>query len=286
MNRFAMVGAFGRMGRAIIELSFKSSAAVWAAAVERPQHPQIGKNIAVDFAFGADSFSAEIAPKEIKLISFADANIAEALAEVDAFIDFSSPQSSLQMLETASRLNKAAVIGTTGWSEQQKEQVQAYAQKIPLVLSANMSVGVNALFALTRMAAKMLVNKGYDPEILEIHHNQKKDAPSGTAKTLESIVLQEADWPKQKVLYGREGLIGKRDSQELGVMSLRGGDVTGEHTVYFFGEGERLELKHLATSREIFAKGALLALDFVCKKRQSSVNGLFSMQDILEDLLA
>lgn len=268
MPSFAMIGALGRMGRAIIETAEKNKSARLVAAVEYDKHPLL--NTDVSSALGIED-------RELLLSSLNSSVGKEALVQADGVIDFSSPVSTLQMLEVAQELNKPAVIGTTGWNDEQHKKVFAYAETIPVVFSSNMSVGVNTLFALTRMAARILTSKGYEPEIMEIHHNQKKDAPSGTARTLEEIVLQESEIKKENCVYGREGMVGARPKNELGVMSLRGGDVTGEHTVYFFGEGERVELKHLATSREIFAKGALLALDYVRKQKA----GLYSMADVI-----
>lgn len=267
-----MLGALGRMGKTIAALSQEKQTGRLAIAIERDGHPQLQKNIAHELGL----------EHEVYLTSLDQEDFMTNMKDVDGIIDFSSPLASLAMLEKASQLNKAVVVGTTGWNDQQKKQVEGFAKKIPILLSSNMSIGVNALFALTQVAAKILLEKGYNPEIMEIHHNQKKDAPSGTAKTLEAIILEQANWSSQKSIYGRQGMIGERPSEELGVMSLRGGDVTGEHTVYFFGEGERLELKHLASSRDIFAQGALLAFDFICKQKK----GLYSMQDVMKKELA
>lgn len=272
IKKFAMLGALGRMGKTIALLSQKNQTARLMLAIERDGHPQLQKNIAHELGL----------EHEVVLTSINQNDFMMSLKEVDAIVDFSSPTASLEILEKASRANKPIVIGTTGWSEQQKNQVKSYAKSIPVLLSSNMSIGVNALFALTQAAAKILLKKGYNPEITEIHHNKKKDAPSGTAKTLEAILLEAAGWSSQNSIYGRQGMLGERPFDELGVMSLRGGDVTGEHTVYFFGEGERVELKHLATSRDIFAQGALLALDFICKQEA----GLYSMQDVMKKELS
>ena len=178
---------------------------------------------------------------------------------------------------SCSSWKKPLVIGTTtGHSEEQRAEIEECAKSVAVVLSSNFSVGVNALFWLTRRAARLL-GPDFDLEITEMHHRMKKDAPSGTAKTLAEILKSERDVSEMQ--HGRKGMIGERRKGELGIHSIRGGDVVGDHTVIFAGDGERLELTHRATSRGTFAKGALRAAHWVAKNRPP---GLYSMDDVLE----
>ena len=170
--------------------------------------------------------------------------------------------------------NKPIVIGTTGFDQHRLDQIKELSKSIPIVFSPNMSLGVNVLFKLLEIATKALKDKGYDIEISEIHHRFKKDAPSGTALRLLEIVKKEI--PNLKETFGREGLAPRQDN-EVGVFAIRGGDVVGEHTVYMFGMGERLELTHRATDRRIFAKGSLEAAKWVYRKPA----GFYSMFDVL-----
>jgi 4-hydroxy-tetrahydrodipicolinate reductase len=195
----------------------------------------------------------------------------------DVVIDFSSPNAADTLCAVCREAGKAAVIGTTGHSKEQRASIEELAVSVPVVLSPNFSVGVNALFWLTQKAAEML-GDDFDLEVTEMHHRLKKDAPSGTAKKLAEILCESRglDYGKN-VRHGREGLVGERPAKEIGVHSIRGGDVVGDHTVTFAGAGERLELSHKAASRETFAAGALRAARWVVGKRA----GLYSMQDVL-----
>src|SRR5438067_6092177 len=176
--------------------------------------------------------------------------------------------------DAAMKSSIALVIGTTGHSAKEKQAIETAARKIPVVFASKFSVGVNALFAMTERAAKVL-GDDFDLEIVETHHRMKKDAPSGTAKTLAEI-LQRARNAK-KLRHGREGMIGERERSEIGIHSVRGGDVVGDHTVIFAGQGERVELTHRASSRETFARGALRAARWVIGKPA----GLYDMRDVL-----
>ena len=169
------------------------------------------------------------------------------------------------------------VIGTTGHTDEGKTQISKLKSQIPIVLSANFSTGVNTLFWLTRKAAEIL-GTGFDLEIVEMHHRLKLDAPSGTAKTLAEILAQARKLQLEKALrHGRAGMVGERTPAEIGIHSMRGGDVVGDHTVIFAGQGERVELTHKASSRETFANGALRAAQWVVKQKP----GLYDMQDVL-----
>lgn len=195
----------------------------------------------------------------------------------DVFIDFSHPNASSELARACREAKKPAVIGTTGHSSEERASIEELALSVPVVLSPNFSVGVNALFWLTRKAAQML-GDDFDLEVTEIHHRLKKDAPSGTAKKLAEILcdVRSLDYAKN-VRHGREGLVGERPANEIGVHSVRGGDVVGDHTVTFAGAGERLELVHKAASRETFALGALRAARWIVGKPP----GLYSMEDVL-----
>lgn len=199
-----------------------------------------------------------------------------AVSHADVVIDFSHATAITDICPIVSSRKIALVVGTTGHSDEQRDAIERCAKSVPLVLSSNYSVGVNALFWLTRKAARLL-GPDFDLEIVEMHHRMKKDAPSGTAKTLAEILRTERNIAEMR--HGREGMTGERKKGELGIHSIRGGDAVGDHTVIFAGEGERLELSHRATSRATFAKGALRAAHWVAKGRPP---GLYSMEDVLE----
>jgi 4-hydroxy-tetrahydrodipicolinate reductase len=204
-------------------------------------------------------------------------DVAKQIGDCDVVIDFSHPSASPELARACGEAKKPAVIGTTGHSKEERAALEKLALSVPVVLSPNFSVGVNALFWLTRKAAQML-GEDFDLEIAEMHHRLKKDAPSGTAKKLAEILceVRELDYTKD-VRHGREGLIGERPAKEIGVHSIRGGDVVGDHTVTFAGAGERLELSHKAASRETFALGALRAARWIVGKPP----GLYGMEDVL-----
>ena len=195
-------------------------------------------------------------------------------ADADVTIDFSHADTTASICEVAIKSKTPLVIGTTGHSAKQRDDIVAASKQIPVVLASNFSVGVNTLFALTENAAKIL-GDDFDLEIVEAHHRMKKDAPSGTAKTLAEI-LQRARQTKT-LRHGREGIVGERGKSEIGIHSVRGGDVVGDHTVIFAGQGERLELTHRASSRETFARGAIRAARWVIGKSP----GLYDMRDVL-----
>ena len=235
-----------------------------AAAFDAPSAPATGRD-AGTLLRGGD-------------IGVTVATINEAdLSRAEGIIDFSAPGATMQLLPLAVELGKPLVVGTTGFSQEQRRRLEEAARFIPLLVSPNMSVGVNLLFRLTEMAARVL-GEGYDVEVFEAHHRFKKDAPSGTAKRLIEVVkgssghLAAAD-----ETYDRSGIIGERASGEIGVQVLRGGDIVGEHTVYFVGMGERIELTHRAQSRDNLARGAVLALEYIAGKKP----GLYSMFDVL-----
>ncbi|MEY2492401.1 MAG: 4-hydroxy-tetrahydrodipicolinate reductase [Verrucomicrobiota bacterium] len=234
--RAALIGAAGRMGQAI--------------------------------AAAADAESVRIVSKidQGDEIRFADAEI---------IVDFSEPGGTSALCDAAMKAKLPLVIGTTGHSAVQRNKIDATAKKLPIVLAANFSVGVNALFWLTEQAARIL-GQSFDLEIIEMHHRSKKDAPSGTAKTLADILQRTRH--TSRLRHGREGIVGERDPSEIGIHAVRGGDIVGEHTILFAGDGERLELTHRAASRETFARGALRAAHWIIGREP----GLYNMRDVLE----
>src|SRR5687767_7935917 len=203
-------------------------------------------------------------------------DIAAGIAKCDAVVDFSSHTATRGLLELAVKQHKPVVLGTTGHSATEKEQLLALAAKVPCVWAGNFSVGVNALFALTRRATAVL-GLDYDIEVTEMHHRFKKDAPSGTAARLLEIILEERKLDAAALRHGREGITGERTPTEVGVHSLRGGDVVGDHTVTFAALGERLELTHKVNDRGIFARGALRAAQWVVTQKP----GVYDMQHVL-----
>jgi 4-hydroxy-tetrahydrodipicolinate reductase len=251
------------MGTAIMRILVERGHAV-AAAFDAPSAPSAGKDVGT--LIGGD----------VTGVTVAAINEAE-MARVEAVIDFSAPSATMQLLPLVVALGKPLVVGTTGFSHEQRRRFDEAARSIPLIVSPNMSVGVNVLFRLTEMAARVL-GEDYDVEVFEAHHRFKKDAPSGTAKRLIEIVkgssghLASAD-----ETYDRSGIVGERASGEIGVQVLRGGDIVGEHTVYFVGMGERVELTHRAQSRDNLARGAVLALEYIAGKKP----GFYSMFDVL-----
>jgi len=199
-----------------------------------------------------------------------------AIRAVDTVVDFSSPEATRGLLEVAAENGKPIVIGTTGHTPGEKAELLRPAARVPCVWAGNFSVGVNLLFALTRRAARALGDE-YDTEVVEMHHRMKKDAPSGTAERLLEIILEERRLDRDALRHGRKGITGERARSEVGIHSLRGGDVIGDHTVVFAGPGERLELTHRASDRAVFAHGALRAALWVAAREP----GVYDMQDVL-----
>lgn len=204
-------------------------------------------------------------------------DIKTVIDQCDAVIDFSFHNATAEIATLCADRGKALIIGTTGHAEAERAVILKAAGKIPVVWASNYSTGVNALFWLTRKAAEIL-GPEFDLEVVEMHHRMKKDAPSGTAATLGEILLEARGLQaKQALRHGREGIVGERTKTEIGMHSLRGGDVVGDHTVIFANDGERLELTHKASSRDTFANGALRAAQWVVSQKP----GLYSMQDVL-----
>lgn len=205
-------------------------------------------------------------------------NPASVITTCEAVIDFSFHEVTPGIAELAAQHGLPLVIGTTGHTTEERGTIlNAVEGKIPVVWAGNYSVGVNTLNYLTRKAAQILGDK-YEPELMEMHHHHKKDAPSGTAERLIDIIKDAYDYSDDQVTHGREGLIGARPKKEIGVHAIRGGDIVGEHTVYFIGDGERIELTHKANDRKIFAQGAVRAAHWAVGKAP----GVYNMEDVLE----
>jgi 4-hydroxy-tetrahydrodipicolinate reductase len=199
------------------------------------------------------------------------------IGQADVVIDFSSHGATAGIAGICAEHGKAMVIGTTGHSNEDRSQITGYSSRVPMVMSSNFSTGVNTLFWLTRKAAEIL-GPAFDLEVVEMHHRMKRDAPSGTAKSLAEILAAVRSQQLEKTArYGRSGIVGERTATEIGIHSVRGGDVVGDHTVIFAGLGERVELTHKASSRETFANGALRAACWVVGKKPA----LYDMQDVL-----
>jgi 4-hydroxy-tetrahydrodipicolinate reductase len=217
--------------------------------------------------------------RELEIAGKVDAgdDLGAIIAKSDVVIDFSSHSATPGVVDLCAKNKKAVVIGTTGHSDSEKSQIANCKSQIPMVWSSNFSTGVNTLFWLTRKAAEIL-GPGFDLEVIEMHHRLKKDAPSGTAKSLAEILAAVRELQLEKAArHGRAGIVGERTAAEIGIHSVRGGDVVGDHTVIFANTGERVELTHKASSRDTFANGALRAALWVVKQKP----GLYDMQDVL-----
>ncbi len=259
-----VVGVEGKMGSTILSLLINSNEFEVVGATELSGSPAIGKDI------GALTASAEQGTKVKEKIE-------DAFKDADGIIDFSSPASTLQTAEYAAKNCKALVIGTTGFSDKQKKSLLKLAQNFPCVFSPNMSVGVNVMFEMSKKLTELRGND-FDIEILESHHRNKKDSPSGTALKIAEVVSQSLNKNLSDIaVYSRHGNIGKRKKGEIGIQTLRGGDVVGEHSLIFYGDGERIEFTHKASSRDTFARGAIRALKWVSDRPA----GLYSMKDVL-----
>ena len=264
MINITVVGAAGKMGSRIIALSKDYKDIKLAGAVERKEHKNIGQDIGDVIGIGKTG---------IKLVS----NVKDVEGKTNVCIDFSSPESTSQNLKALSGNPVPVVIGTTGVTKDITEEIKSYAQKAPCVFAPNMSVGVNLLLKVLTDVAKVL-GDDYDIEIIEAHHRLKKDAPSGTAMKMAQVIAEALGRNlEETAVYTRKGLIGERTKKEIGIQTIRAGDIVGEHTVLFGGLGERIEITHKASSRDTFARGALKAALWVHKQAP----GLYDMQDVL-----
>ncbi|HEX5036945.1 MAG TPA: 4-hydroxy-tetrahydrodipicolinate reductase [bacterium] len=262
--KVAVSGAVGRMGTRIIANILANPDFELVGALESPGDSALGKDAGLVAGAGESG---------VKITDSLDA----VMARADVLIDFTAPQTTIPHLEIVAKHGKAAVIGSTGHAAEEKDAIASLAKRLPFVMASNMSVGVNVLWKIVADAAKLL-GPGFDVEIVEAHHRLKKDAPSGTAMTTAEVLAKALgrDLAKDAV-YHREGMIGARKASEIGIQTIRGGDVVGDHTVFFLGGGERLEVTHRATSRDTFALGSLRAAQWIVGKP----NGLYSMADVL-----
>lgn len=263
--QLVVCGAAGRMGRTLISLAAPDLDLQVVGAIEMEGSPALGRD------------AGEVAgTRPLKVPITAD--YAAAAKPDTVTLDFTTAEATLEHVRIAVKNKAAIVVGSTGFDEAQSAELAKLAPQTRSVVAANMSVGVNVLLNLVRAAARAL-GESFDPEITEIHHRMKVDSPSGTALALAKAVAGELgrDLSKQGV-YGRQGIVGKRTHEEIGVLGVRGGDVIGDHTVYFLGTGERLELTHRSQSRDCLAAGALRAAKWLAAQTQP---GQYSMADVL-----
>ncbi len=263
MMRIAIAGATGRMGKMLIEAVLNSPDAQLVGALEHDACPQLGED--------AGAFLGKKTGVAIT------ADVTKALSAAEFLIDFTRPEGTMAHLAVALKTGSKMIIGTTGLSPEQIDSLKKASSDLAIVFAPNMSVGVNATFKLLEIAAKML-NEGYDIEIIEAHHRHKVDAPSGTALRMGEVI---ADALGEKLgdvaVYAREGHTGERKAGSIGFATIRGGDIVGDHTVLFAGEGERIEISHKSSSRQSYAQGSLRAARFL----QNQSSGLHDMQDVL-----
>lgn len=260
-----VAGAAGRMGKTIINLIFQCKDLDLVGAFEHPEHPSVGKDVGEVVGL----------PKTGIIV---ENSLEKVIEKGDVIIDFTFHKASLEHTRINAKYKKAMVIGTTGFKKEELEEIHELAKKnFPLVQAYNMSMGINLLYKLVEITAKTL-GEGYDIEIVEAHHRMKKDAPSGTALKLAEVIAKTLGRSEKDFRFCREGLIGERTFNEIGIQTIRGGDIVGEHTVLFAGIGERIELIHRASSRETFARGAIRAALWVVGKKP----GVYDMQDVLE----
>ena len=261
--KIAIAGSSGRMGRMLIEAVLASGDLRLHGALDLPSSPVLGQDAA---AFLGRQTGVPIT-----------ADLDAALAGADVLIDFTRPEGTMAHLQACERLGVKVVIGTTGFSEAQKAQIAAHAQRIALVMAPNMSVGVNVVLRLLDVAARAL-SQGYDIEVVEAHHRHKVDAPSGTALKMGEVLAAALGRDlKDCAVYAREGHTGERDPSTIGFATIRGGDIVGDHTVLFAGTGERIEITHRSNSRAGYAQGSLRAARFLTQR----ASGLHGMDDVL-----
>ncbi|MDR3330950.1 MAG: 4-hydroxy-tetrahydrodipicolinate reductase [Endomicrobium sp.] len=253
--KIIICGAAGKMGQAIITMAKSDDDVEILGTMECDGNKAVGSGDPI-------------------ILSISD--LEKFLFEADVIIDFTNPESSLENLEMAKKHNTPIVIGTTGFIESQKRKITEISRNVPVVFSPNMSIGINILFKLIEDITKIIPD--YDVEVVELHHNKKKDSPSGTAEKLAEVVaLSRGKNINDVVVYGRHFLNKTRKKDEIGVLSVRAGDIVGDHTVYFAGLGDRIELTHRAHSRSAFAAGAIRAAKWISNQKP----GLYDMSDVL-----
>ncbi len=265
MIRTVVTGVAGRMGSSIVKAVRDTDDMQLVGATERPGSGNIGLDVGLACRLGAMEIPVED-------------DLAKVLAKgADVVIDFSSPEASARHAQICAQQGTALVVGSTGFNAKAREEIAAAAKKAPILTAPNMSVGVNLMLRLVAEAAQVL-GPDFDVEIMEMHHRMKKDAPSGTALRLGEVVAAALKRdPATDLKLARTGEVGERSDTEIGIQALRGGDIVGEHTVYFIGPGERLEITHRAASRDQFAQGAVRAARFLVGKPA----GLYDMKSVL-----
>jgi len=264
MIKAVVTGAGGRMGGRIISLLSADGEIKLAGAVEQKGHVLVGKDVGESLGLGKTGIIIED-------------DAAACIDRGDVVIDFTHHEASMKNLEIAAEKKRAIIIGSTGFTADEIARIKNLAAKTRCVLSPNMSIGVNVMFKVLEYVAGILGNT-YDVEIVEAHHNLKKDAPSGTALKMAQIISDKLNRDLEKVgVYARKGIIGERTKTEIGIQTVRAGDIVGEHIVMFGGLGERLEFIHRAHSRDNFARGAILAAKWIVEQK----NGFYDMQDVL-----
>lgn len=264
MIKVVVAGAAGRMGCRLVALVRDSTALTLAGAIEGRGHHALGDDA------GETSGSGRAG------VSITD-DLAALMDRGEVLIDFSAPEATLEHFRIVARHRRAMVIGTTGLTPPQLEEIKVLARQVPCVLSPNMSVGVNLIYKVIGEMAKTL-GDDYDIEVIEAHHRLKKDAPSGTALKIAEVLARAVNRDLDQVgVYARKGMIGERKKQEIGIQTIRAGDIVGDHTILFGGMGERIEVTHRASSRDTFARGALRAARWVVRQPP----GLYDMMDVL-----
>ncbi len=264
MTRVAVVGAAGRMGKALVRAVTETDGLELTVATEHPESSLIGADAGELAGVG-------------RLGVAVSGDLADGVDDFDAVIDFSRPEATLKHLAICRANGKRLVIGTTGFSDEQKQQIAEAANDIAIVFAPNMSVGVNLCFKLLDIAARVM-GEDADIEIIEAHHRHKVDAPSGTALRMGEVVADALGRDLEKVaVYGRHGITGERQRETIGFETIRAGDVVGEHTVWFAAEGERVEIAVKSSSRMTYANGSARAVLWLRGKSQ----GLYDMQDVL-----
>jgi 4-hydroxy-tetrahydrodipicolinate reductase len=264
MIRIGVAGAAGKMGGRITALLKEHDTLQLTAAFERAGHKYIGRDVGQIVGIGETGV-------------FVSEGVSSIIDSVDLIIDFTAVESTKENLKTAAAKGKAMVIGTTGFSSEDMKEIAPHTKKIPCVMASNMSLGVNLLLKVLQDVAHAL-GDDYDIEIVEAHHRLKKDAPSGTALKMAQVIADAVNRDLGEVaVYARKGIIGQRTKKEIGIQTVRAGDIVGEHTVLFGGLGERIEITHKASSRDTFARGALRAALWLSGKPA----GLYDMQDVL-----
>ena len=259
----AVAGCTGRMGHMLIEAVLAADDCRLAGALDRPGSPAVGHDAT---AFLGQASGVLVA-----------SDLRAGLKDARYLIDFTRPEGTLAHLAVCRELGVKMIIGTTGFTDEQKAQIEAASKDIAIMMAPNMSVGVNVVLRLLDMAARAL-DQGYDIEIVEAHHRHKVDAPSGTALKMGEVVAAALGRDlKDCAVYGREGVTGERDPSTIGFATVRGGDVVGDHTVMFMGTGERIEITHKSSSRSTYAQGSLRAARFLAGRS----HGLFGMDDVL-----